>query len=161
MKRATNGFSKCTGESGLKAILLPSLMPRLGRISFRQVKSKRDYLGHRSSASWMHLSRLAAQREFTYMKVLHANGFPVPVPIDQARHCLVMSLIDSYPLRQVAAVDSPNELYAKLMELIVRFAHHGLIHGDFNEFNILIKRDGEPVVIDFPQMVSTRHANAE
>jgi RIO kinase 2 len=48
------------------------------------------------------------------------------------------------------------------MDLIVRFAHSGLIHGDFNEFNILIRRDtGEPVVIDFPQMVSTRHANAE
>lgn len=48
------------------------------------------------------------------------------------------------------------------MDLIVRFAHAGLIHGDFNEFNILIHRDtGEPVVIDFPQMVSTAHENAE
>lgn len=48
------------------------------------------------------------------------------------------------------------------MELIVRLAKDGLIHGDFNEFNILIRRkDGQPVVIDFPQMVSTRHANAE
>jgi RIO-like serine/threonine protein kinase len=48
------------------------------------------------------------------------------------------------------------------MDLIVRFAHAGLIHGDFNEFNILIRRDtGEPVVIDFPQMVSTAHENAE
>ena len=48
------------------------------------------------------------------------------------------------------------------MDLIVRFAHAGLIHGDFNEFNILIHREtGEPIVIDFPQMVSTSHANAE
>jgi len=48
------------------------------------------------------------------------------------------------------------------MDLIVRFAHAGLIHGDFNEFNILIRHsDGEPVVIDFPQMVSTSHENAE
>lgn len=48
------------------------------------------------------------------------------------------------------------------MTLILEFAHAGLIHGDFNEFNILIKRkDGEPIVIDFPQMVSTRHENAE
>ena len=38
----------------------------------------------------------------------------------------------------------------------------GLIHGDFNEFNILIRREsGEPIVIDFPQMVSTSHLNAE
>ena len=48
------------------------------------------------------------------------------------------------------------------MDLIVRFARAGLIHGDFNEFNILIRHtDGEPIVIDFPQMVSTSHENAE
>lgn len=112
------------------------------------------------------------------MKVLYENDYPVPVPIDQVRHCIVMSWIDSYPLyvslsplcmvlrlqirRQIDTVDSPSDLYATLMELIVRLAKDGLIHGDFNEFNILIRRkDGQPVVIDFPQMVSTRHANAE
>jgi RIO kinase 2 len=64
--------------------------------------------------------------------------------------------------RQVDTVDSPSDLYATLMEFIVRLAKDGLIHGDFNEFNILIRRkDGEPVIIDFPQMVSTRHPNAE
>ena len=48
------------------------------------------------------------------------------------------------------------------MDIIVRFAQAGLIHGDYNEFNILIRRDsGEPVIIDFPQMVSTSHENAE
>lgn len=47
------------------------------------------------------------------------------------------------------------------MDLIVRFARSGLIHGDFNEFNILIRDTGEPIVIDFPQMVSTSHENAE
>ena len=48
------------------------------------------------------------------------------------------------------------------MDLIVRFAQAGLIHGDFNEFNILIRNGtGEPVVIDFPQMVSVSHQNAE
>lgn len=64
--------------------------------------------------------------------------------------------------RQVAELPSPGKLYSKLMDLIVRFAHAGLIHGDFNEFNILVRREtGEPVVIDFPQMVSTSHENAE
>ena len=64
--------------------------------------------------------------------------------------------------RQVSDVASPGTLYSSLMDLIVRFAHAGLIHGDFNEFNILIRREsGEPVVIDFPQMVSTSHMNAE
>ncbi|KAJ3030947.1 UNVERIFIED_CONTAM: hypothetical protein HDU68_007147 [Siphonaria sp. JEL0065] len=47
------------------------------------------------------------------------------------------------------------------MDLIVRLACAGLIHGDFNEFNLLVSDDGEPVLIDFPQMVSTSHRNAE
>ena len=64
--------------------------------------------------------------------------------------------------RQISDHPNPGALYSSLMDLIVRFAHSGLIHGDFNEFNILIRRDtGEPVVIDFPQMVSTQHVNAE
>ncbi|KAI0800910.1 RIO1 family-domain-containing protein [Fomes fomentarius] len=135
---------------------------RLGRISFRAIKAKRDYMGKRKSASWMYMSRLAAEKEYAFMKVLHEHGFPVPRPVDQARHCIIMEFIDAYPLRQVADLPSPGALYSDLMDLIVRFARAGLIHGDFNEFNILIRREsGEPIVIDFPQMVSTSHKNAE
>jgi len=55
------------------------------------------------------------------------------------------------------------------MDLIVRLARAGLIHGDFNEFNILLREadpdneedQPEPILIDFPQMVSTDHLNAE
>lgn len=135
---------------------------RLGRISFRAIKEKRDYMGKRKSASWMYMSRLAAQKEWAFMKILHEHDFPVPRPVDQARHCIVMEAIDAYPLRQIADVPSPGKLYSTLMDIIVRFARAGLIHGDYNEFNILIRREsGEPIVIDFPQMVSTSHENAE
>lgn len=47
------------------------------------------------------------------------------------------------------------------MALIVKFAQHGLIHCDFNEFNILLNDSEAVTVIDFPQMVSTSHENAE
>ncbi|CAG9936979.1 unnamed protein product [Clonostachys rosea f. rosea IK726] len=146
---------------------------RLGRISFRTVKSNRDYLKNRASGSWMYLSRLAAMKEFAFMKALLAEGFPVPEPIAQSRHTILMALIDAFPLRQISAVPDPAKLYGELISLILRLAKHGLIHGDFNEFNILIKEikvtteSGEealtlePVIIDFPQMVSMEHQNAE
>ncbi|CEP13763.1 hypothetical protein [Parasitella parasitica] len=136
-------------------------LQRLGRMSFRTIKSKRDYLQKRKSASWMYMSRLAAMKEYAFMKVLYENGFPVPEPVDQSRHCVVMGLIDAFPLRQIEEIGNPGKLYSELMSLIVKLAQHGLIHGDFNEFNILIKSDGSPVLIDFPQMVSTSHVNAE
>lgn len=62
---------------------------------------------------------------------------------------------------QVHHVNNPEDLYSDLMNLIVRLARHGLIHSDYNEFNIMVKDDDKPVVIDFPQMVSTAHSNAE
>jgi len=49
--------------------LLNNAYTRLGRISFRAIKEKRDYLGKRKSGSWMFMSRLAAQKEFAFMKV--------------------------------------------------------------------------------------------
>src|SRR5690606_13907328 len=36
-----------------------------------------------------------------------------------------------------------------------------LIHGDFNEFNLLIDDNERLFMIDFPQMVSTTHINAK
>jgi len=47
------------------------------------------------------------------------------------------------------------------MNLIVRLAECGLIHSDFNEFNVMLTADDKPILIDFPQMVSTSHTNAQ
>ncbi|KAL2153264.1 hypothetical protein VTH82DRAFT_4419 [Thermothelomyces myriococcoides] len=157
-------------EKGAKRVLK---IHRLGRISFRTVKNNRDYLRNRQSGSWMYLSRLAAIKEFAFMQALREEGFPVPEPIAQSRHTIVMSLVDAPPLRQIASVPDPAALYADLISLLLRLAKHGLIHGDFNEFNILIREDRTdeqdpdspitltPVLIDFPQMVSMDHPNAE
>lgn len=150
---------------------------RLGRISFRTVKANRDYLRNRSSGSWMYMSRLAAMKEFAFMKALRDNGFVVPEPIAQNRHTIVMSLVDAFPMRTISSVPHPEKLYSELLNMILRLAKYGLIHGDFNEFNILIEEKTEPsssvdsdappkitlkpVLIDFPQMVSIDHSNAE
>lgn len=47
------------------------------------------------------------------------------------------------------------------MNLIVSLGNAGVIHGDFNEFNIMVTDDAKPILIDFPQMVSTSHVNAQ
>ncbi|XP_062563652.1 uncharacterized protein LOC134226712 [Armigeres subalbatus] len=134
---------------------------RLGRICFRNVKEKRDYHGKRHKMSWLYLSRISATREFAYMKALYDRGFPVPEPIDFNRHCVIMELVDGYPLTNICEVGNVEALYDDLMNLIVRLGNCGVIHGDFNEFNVMITEDQKPVLIDFPQMVSTSHPNAE
>ena len=127
---------------------------------FRKVKEKRDYHKNRRSMNWLYLSRISATKEFAYMKALKDRGFPVPTPIDFNRHCIVMELVDGYLLQNITEVDDAGELYNKLMNLLVKFANHGVIHGDYNEFNIMLNHDGDPIIIDFPQMVSTAHQDA-
>lgn len=134
---------------------------RLGRVCFRKIKEKRDYHGKRKSASWFYLSRISATREFAYMKALYDRDFPVPKPIDFNRHCVIMELIDGYPMTQISEVENVEALYDDLMNLIVRLGNCGVIHGDFNEFNIMIADDQKPVLIDFPQMLSTSHPDAQ
>lgn len=164
---------------------------RLGRTSFRSVKINRDYVGGRKHTSWMYMSRLAAEKEWAFLKALHSHGFPTPRPIDWNRHCIVMEAISGRILEQVHTEDYPVDtdlqavavyLYGKLMRLLVRMAEHGLVHGDFNEFNLLLQdsfiedpqaylaseetNEGDDwstspiVMIDFPQMISTQHVNA-
>ncbi|XP_076782653.1 serine/threonine-protein kinase RIO2 [Arvicanthis niloticus] len=134
---------------------------RLGRTSFRNLKNKRDYHKHRHNVSWLYLSRLSAMKEFAYMKALYERKFPVPKPIDYNRHAVIMELINGYPLCQIHHVEDPASLYNEAMELIVKLGNHGLIHGDFNEFNLMLDNDDHITMIDFPQMVSTSHQNAE
>lgn len=134
---------------------------RLGRTCFRNIKNKRDYHGKRKSASWLYLSRISATREYAYMKALYDRDFPVPKPIDFSRHCIVMELVNGYPMTQVDVVENVDQLYDDLMNLIVRLGNSGVIHGDFNEFNIMVTDEAKPIVIDFPQMLSTSHPNAK
>lgn len=134
---------------------------RLGRICFRNVREKRDYLQHRKSASFLYMSRLAAVREFAYLKALYDEGFPTPIPYEINRHCILMSKVHSYPLCEISVLQNPERVYNTLMNILVQFAEAGLIHGDFNEFNLLIDAKENITVIDFPQMISVNHPNAK
>lgn len=158
---------------------------RLGRTCFRKVSEKRDYQrkGHAANkaASWIYLSRLAAVREFAFMKLLFERHLlPIPEPIDYNRHCIVMELIDGRLLNHISrselvedAEDGAEEgggkeiietLYEKLMAIIIKLANEfGVVHGDYNEFNILLRNNAthDPVVIDFPQMISVSHELAQ
>ncbi|XP_058731290.1 uncharacterized protein LOC131603058 [Vicia villosa] len=141
--------------------ILAMKLHRLGRVSFRAVKSKRDYLRHRSSFNWLYLSRLAALKEYAFMKALETHGFPVPNALEHNRHCVIMSLVQGYPLVQVKQLQNPDTVFETIIGIVIRLAEHGLIHCDFNEFNIMIDDEEKITVIDFPQMVSVSHRNAK
>ena len=129
----------------------------MGRQSFKTVKNKRDYLEGRTQTNWLYISRLASMKEYKFMQALYDNKFPVPVPIASNRHAILMSFINGFPLQKVKSIANPAIGYNTLLDLIEKFAQYGLIHSDFNEFNIMIDVKQKIYIIDFPQMVSTSH----
>ena len=137
---------------------------RLGRTSFKTVFNKRDY--HKSKVSnWLYLSRLAALREYSFMRILYDRGFHIPEPIGNNRHCVVMKWIDGTLLNNISKDDpiDHQQLFEQLLNMILELANkYGVVHGDFNEFNLLIdNQTNVPYLIDFPQMVSTDHQLAK
>jgi len=61
----------------------------------------------------------------------------------------------------VQKLGDPGKVYAQCVDQLVQLAKCGLIHCDFNEFNILVNEEQEITVIDFPQMVSSNLYNAQ
>lgn len=137
---------------------------RLGRTSFRAVRSKRDYLAGKSKTNWLYMSRLAALKEFAFMQALYAHGFPVPVPIDHNRHIVAMSRVAGFPMAQIKSgnMEGADVVFKSSLNILRRLAQCGLVHCDFNEFNLMVNpENGQVTLIDFPQMVSTNHHNAQ
>ena len=58
----------------------------------------------------MYMSRLAAVKEHAFMKALYDAGFPVPRPVDQNRHCVLMTLAKGFPLYQLTECDRVEEV---------------------------------------------------
>jgi RIO kinase 2 len=159
-----DGSDSASEENGVGAAVVK--FHRLGRVSFRTVKQNRDYLGNRKHASWMYMARLAAAKEFHYAKLLHSLNFPVPKPLDWNRHCILMDHVDGMTLYQLSSNDLEVEEAEKLLndiyKLILRLGAVGIIHGDLNEFNLIVNVGTLSIyLIDFPQVVHINHVNAE
>lgn len=150
-------------NSDKKCKLIPGILKlaRLGRTSFRAIKSKRDFVNNKNHYNWLYLSRLSAQTEFKFLKGLYNEKFPVPKPYGNSRHATVMEYISSYQLSKVVEISNPEKVYNILKSLIYKLAENGLVHGDFNEFNVLIDKNENVTMIDFTQMISIDHSKAE
>lgn len=127
---------------------------RLGRTSFRAVRRCRDYMAGKHKASWLYMSRLAAIKEFAFMRALHAHGFPTPTPLGQNRHIVAMSRIRGFPMAQIKTGNmvAADEYFSIAVAILKRLGEYGLVHCDFNEFNLMITDEGTVVLIDFPQV---------
>jgi RIO kinase 2 len=133
---------------------------RLGRTSFRQTRRKRGYI--REHSTWLFQSHLAAEKEFQTMKLVYENGVAVPEPIYQNRHVIAMGMIEGGELAKYKDVGNAEKVLREILLNVKRtYVNAHVIHADLSEYNIILKPEGEILIIDWPQSVKTDHSNAK
>jgi RIO kinase 2 len=133
---------------------------RLGRVSFRDTRRKREYLSGRRGISWLYQSRLAAEKEYQALTLTHFAGVLVPKPIYQNRHAIVMQRVIGHQLSEVLNIDDPDGLLDDIIENVHKAYKVGVIHADLSEFNVLVTEHGSICIIDWPQFIQMSHPNA-
>lgn len=133
---------------------------RLGRISFRQTRRKRGYIGEH--ANWLYQSHLAAEREFHALKLAYEQGVAVPEPLSQNRHVIAMGIIEGAELSKWREIRNPKKILKEILRNIrVTYLKAHVIHADLSEYNLILKPDMHILIIDWPQYVMVDHPNAE
>ena len=130
---------------------------RVGGRSFASARLNREYMPDEGHCSWLIASRRSAEREYLALTTLHPK-VSVPLPIDQNRHTVVMSLVNGTNLNH-CRLEVPDEVLEDILDNVRCAYHAGVIHADLSEFNILME-EGRCVLIDWPQWTETTHPNA-
>jgi RIO kinase 2 len=133
---------------------------RLGRVSFRDTRRKREYLAGRHHVSWLYQSRLAAEKENIALTLAFHAGVSVPKPIYQNRHTVVMQRIEGHQLGDVPSLDNPEGYMDEILVDVRKAYKAGIIHADLSEFNVIVSNEGVVYIIDWPQYISSNHPNA-
>ena len=135
---------------------------RVGRTSFRQTRKTRLYIAGRRHISWIYQSRLAAEREFKVLALLHKAGVRVPKPLAWNRHVLVMEVIMGTELADYYEIPNPEKVFDEIVENIhLAYTKAKIIHADLSAYNVLIKPDGHILLIDWPQCVEKNQPESD
>ncbi|MHA1489099.1 MAG: RIO1 family regulatory kinase/ATPase domain-containing protein [Promethearchaeota archaeon] len=135
---------------------------RMGRTSFKNIKSLRDLIGKRTHLSWLYVNRLAAKKEHDALEKIYKLNLNTPKPIGYNRHMVVMEYLRGKELIYLKSIDNPLYIFNEIIEQVkIIFQKGKVIHGDLGEFNIIIDEEGNILIIDWLQSVSSDHPNAK
>ena len=159
---ATEGTE--TGAAGMTEEALEGDLPlavkfhRQGGTSFKHVRRVRDHLIDQPRCAWIHAARLGAAKEFKILKRLFPE-VSVPRPIALSHHAVVMEHTGGRELYKVD-LENPEECLEIILEEVVATWKKETVHADLSPYNVLVREDGEIVIIDWPQAVSRNHPQA-
>lgn len=124
---------------------------RLGRVSFRNVRKYRLWLGERRHITWLYEAKISAHMEYIALIKAYKANLPVPKPRAVTRHLVAMEYFDGIELYKYR-LTNPLETFKEILSFIEGMVKASMVHGDLTEYNILIRpSDEEMRIIDWPQ----------
>lgn len=126
-------------------------MYRIGRTSYRKTENRDNIRIDMYKRSFLY-----CKKEYKIMKELQHDS--IAEVIGYNRNILITKYYNCRPLVKTR-IDDLDFYYNKLIDLIINIHNLGYVHGDFNEYNILVKQD-DLILIDFPQAIRTSSSKA-
>ena len=133
---------------------------RMGRVSFKKVRVRRQYYIDKSVKNWFQASILSAKREYSALRVLFDHDVKVPEPLAISRHMIVMDYIEGKELVKTE-IDDPLTVFKNIIVEIFKALKVGYVHADLSEFNVMVTSNGDIYLIDWPQYVVSTDPLAE
>lgn len=106
---------------------------------------------------------LWVQEEFRQMNYFYEQAIRVPKAIAVRGICLIMEFIGDEtgnPAPRISDLkmekEEAEEAFRQSVENLKRIVKAGRVHGDYSTFNLLWY-EGQAVVIDFPQVMESKH----
>lgn len=133
---------------------------RIGRISFREVRRRRTFIGKEDIHQWLLVNMDAAKKEYNALNRLRHSGIRIPVLYYRAMHCVVMNRIDGLRLVNIHELEDPKITLQNILHDIGTAYKYNMINSDLSEYNVLLDSKNNIWIIDWPQVVSRSHPNA-
>jgi len=135
---------------------------KFNRIGGRTASRKAGYHSHvfqdKRHTSWLYVSRLIAKKEHEALTLLSPIA-RVPRPVAWNRHVVVMEFINGTELAELRDTDltreEASEVLSKVLDEYLKIVRFGIVHSDLSEFNVVLTDEGEILIIDWAQYVTT------
>ncbi|MDT7861452.1 MAG: RIO1 family regulatory kinase/ATPase [Saccharolobus sp.] len=121
---------------------------RIGRNSYKSIRRREPY-----KKSWITISVENAEREYKALKCVYDNGGKVPRPLGIAYNAVAMEYIDGIELYRLSNnTFNFTKLYNEILGTMrIAYTECKIAHGDLSPYNILIDKENNLFIIDWPQ----------
>lgn len=131
-----------------------------GRTASRRAAYHRHVFYDKHHTSWLYISRLIAKKEHEALVLLSPIA-KVPKPVAWNRHVVVMEFIEGRELAELRdselSREEAGEILDKVLDEYLKIVRFGIVHSDMSEFNIVLTKDNDILIIDWAQYLSTAH----